>query len=45
MRVVTKDENYHTVLHPGRVNEVEVIEQTSIVCKVLVNGMASPLKF
>ena len=45
MRVVTTDENYHTVLHPGRVNEVEVIEQTPIVCKVLVRGMVSPLKF
>jgi hypothetical protein len=45
MRVVTNDENYHTLLHPGRINEVEVIEQTPIVCKVFVRGMVSPLKF
>jgi len=45
MRVVATDENFHTVLYPGRVNDVEVIEQTPIVCKVPVKGMLSPVKF
>jgi len=45
MRVVATDENFHTVLYPNRVNDVEVIEQTPIVCKVPVKGMLSPLKF
>ena len=44
MRVVTTDENYHTLLHPNRINDIEVIEQTPIVCKVPVKGMLSPLK-
>ena len=44
MRVITTDENYHTVLHPGRVNDIEIIEMTAIVCKVPVKGMQSPLK-
>jgi hypothetical protein len=26
MRVITTDENYHTVLYPNRNNEIEVIE-------------------
>jgi hypothetical protein len=45
MRVITTDENFHTILHPGRINDVEIIEQTAIVCKVPVKGMTSPLKF
>lgn len=45
MRVITTDENYHTLLQPNRLNDVEVIEQTPIVCKVPVKGMLSPLKF
>jgi hypothetical protein len=45
MRVITSDDNYHTVLHPHRTNEIEVIEQTPIVCKVNVKGMLSPVKF
>ena len=45
MRVITTDENCHTLLLPGRVNDLEVIEQTAIVCKVPVKGMPSPLKF
>jgi hypothetical protein len=45
MRVITTDENYHTVLHAGRINDIEVIEETPIVCKVGVKGMQSPVKF
>lgn len=45
MRVVTTDENFHTVLYPNRINDIEVIEQTPIVCKVPVKGMLSPVKF
>ncbi len=45
MRVVTTDDNYHTLLAPNRMNDIEVIEQTPIVCKVPVKGMLSPLKF
>jgi hypothetical protein len=26
MRVVTTDENFHTVLYPNRLNDIEVIE-------------------
>lgn len=44
-RVIATDENYHTVLVPNRNNEIEVIELTYIVCKVLVKGMLSPVKF
>lgn len=45
MRVVTSDDNFHTILHANRANEVEVIEQTPIACKVNVKGMLSPVKF
>ena len=45
MRVVATDENFHTMLYPNRLNDIEVIEQTPIVCKVPVKGMLSPVKF
>lgn len=44
MRVVTTDDNFHTLLTPDRMNDIEVIEQTPIICKVPVKGMLSPLK-
>ena len=45
MRVVTTDDNFHTLLTPNRMNDIEVIEQTPIICKVPVKGMLSPVKF
>ncbi|CDW87752.1 UNKNOWN [Stylonychia lemnae] len=44
MRVITTDD-YHTILQPFRPNEIEVIEQTSILCKINVRGNMSPARF
>ena len=44
MRVITSDD-YHTVLYPYRMNDIEVIEQTHILCKVNVKGQLSPARF
>ena len=44
MRVVTSDD-IHTVIHPFRPCDLEVIEQTLILAKVHVKGNMSPAKF
>lgn len=44
MRVITSDD-YHTVLQPFRQNDIEVIEQTHILCKVNVKGQLAPARF
>eukprot|EP00347_Sterkiella_histriomuscorum_P006128 403353959 len=45
MRVITSDDHYHTILNPYRNNEIEVIEQTYILCKVNVKGQMTPARF
>lgn len=44
MRVITSDD-YHTIINPYRNNDIEVIEQTYIFCKVNVRGNLSPARF
>jgi len=44
MRVINTQE-VHTVLLPGRANEVECLENTPILYKVEVKGLNAPCKF
>lgn len=44
MRVITSDD-FHTILQVDRLNEIEVIEQTNILCKVGVKGSLGPIRF
>ena len=37
MRIISADD-YHTILYPNKNNDIEVIEQTLIYCKVSVRG-------
>lgn len=45
MRVITSENAYHTSLQPYKQTEVEVIEQTLILCKVAVKGYSAPVRF
>ncbi len=44
LRVVA-NEDFHVNLYPNKFNDMELIENTPVVYKLLLKGMASPAKF